>query len=273
MRKFTIKEAFTIREKIKQIPYWYHHIELGMDTLGEKIVTSGWAPIDPKAYRLPERLDGKRVLDIGTWDGYWTFEALKRGAKQVVAIDNFSGHTITVKRESNPSFGRDGKVPEPSWEGFELCQEVLGFTQEQCSHVNMDIMDIPAHPELGHFDLIMFFGVLYHLKNPILCLENLSKIGDEIIVESAISDLSGAFNPCGYGDKCVMEVCPNGEYASDETNFTVPTLRCMGAMLHMTNWKGVTCWKLKPTALLSTHRGYAHATIKGTSKPMYSIEY
>lgn len=68
--------------KVQGIPYWYHKIELPYG-----IVTPGWAPIDSSAYRIPADLTGKYILDIGAWDGYWTFEALKRGAAKVVSID------------------------------------------------------------------------------------------------------------------------------------------------------------------------------------------
>ena len=64
-----------LRQKIAAMPYWYHRIELPGG-----IVTPGWAPMNAAAYRIPDRLDGQRVLDVGAWDGFWSFEALKRGA-------------------------------------------------------------------------------------------------------------------------------------------------------------------------------------------------
>ena len=71
-----------IANAVASAPYWYHRIELPGTT------TPGWAPIDEKAYRLPERFDGERILDIGSWDGYWSWYALQRGASYVVAIDD-----------------------------------------------------------------------------------------------------------------------------------------------------------------------------------------
>ena len=52
-------------------PYWYHKIELP-----DGVTTPGWAPLAAQMYNIPADLTGKRVLDIGAWDGYWTFEAL-----------------------------------------------------------------------------------------------------------------------------------------------------------------------------------------------------
>jgi tRNA (mo5U34)-methyltransferase len=76
-----------LKQRIAKIPFWYHKIEL------PGAVTPGWQPASEAkkaAYRIPADLSGKRVLDVGAWDGFWTFEALKRGARQVVAIDDFS---------------------------------------------------------------------------------------------------------------------------------------------------------------------------------------
>lgn len=47
-----------VQRKVEALPFWYHRIELP-----HGIVTPGWAPIDPSAYKIPENLDEKRVLD------------------------------------------------------------------------------------------------------------------------------------------------------------------------------------------------------------------
>ena len=69
----------TLRQQVAAFPFWYHKIELPGG-----IVTPGWAPISVPSYGVPENLTGKRVLDVGAWDGFWTFEALKRGATDFV---------------------------------------------------------------------------------------------------------------------------------------------------------------------------------------------
>src|SRR3954453_7595037 len=62
---------------------WYHTIEVLPG-----LVTEGWFDLRPFVadYHLPERMDGMRVLDVGTWDGFWAFEMERRGA-DVVALD------------------------------------------------------------------------------------------------------------------------------------------------------------------------------------------
>ncbi len=56
------------------------------------------------------------MLDVGAWDGYWTFEALKRGASQVVAIDDFSDYLGSLEQRDRPG-----------WQTFDLCRDAPGI--------------------------------------------------------------------------------------------------------------------------------------------------
>jgi tRNA (mo5U34)-methyltransferase len=135
--------------------YWYHRIELPGG-----VTTPGWTPIDTDIYGIPERLDGKRVLDVGAWDGYWTFEALKRGATEVVAIDDFSDYL-------------SNDVKRTAWDTFDLCRESFGFDEAICKRIEMTVYDVTPE-DLGMFDVIFCFGTLYHLRYPLLGLDKLS---------------------------------------------------------------------------------------------------
>ena len=64
-----------LEDAVGAFPFWYHKIELPGG-----VVTPGWAPLNADSYGIPADMSGLRVLDVGAWDGYWTFEALKRGA-------------------------------------------------------------------------------------------------------------------------------------------------------------------------------------------------
>src|SRR5689334_16375741 len=72
-----------LRQRVAEID-WYHTLELAPG-----VVTEGMFDLRPAIgrYHLPERLDGLRVLDVGTWDGFWAFEMERRGAAEVVGID------------------------------------------------------------------------------------------------------------------------------------------------------------------------------------------
>ncbi len=218
--------------KVDSFPFWYHKIELPGG-----IVTPGWAPLAPEAYGVPDDLTGKRVLDVGAWDGFWTFEALKRGAKEVVAIDDFSDY-----------LGMLGNEDRKAWETFDLCRDALGYTEEQCKRVEISIYEVNEE-KLGRFDYIFFFGTLYHLRYPLLALDILSSICDEgIFVETAILD---DFSPYqggighGYGGaQPLMEFYPHSEYGANSSNWWAPTRACLGMMMIAAGFPDTTIWKL-----------------------------
>lgn len=224
------KEA--LEAAVKAFPYWYHRIELP-----HGVVTPGWAPLHPPAYGLPERLDGLRVLDVGAWDGYWTFEALRRGAREVVAIDDFSDF-----------IGRLGNEDRRAWETFDLCRAALGHSEDRCRRVELDVY-AASEPLLGRFDVVLCFGVLYHLRHPLLALDRLGALCDgELYVESAILDdfspYRGGFGRGYPGGHVVMEFYPGDQYAGNATNWWVPTLDCLGAMVAAAGFEDVRAWKL-----------------------------
>jgi len=234
-----------LRRRVAEMPYWYHKI-----ALPGGVVTPGWAPLFPQVYGVPEDLSGKRVLDVGAWDGYWSFEALKRGAREVVAIDDFSDHV--------------GELPVGSrtaWQTFDLCRAALGYDEQRCNRIEMDTYDIDE-AKLGRFDVVFFFGTLYHLRHPLLALDKLSAICDgDIFVESAICDDVSPYRGYGQGypEQMVMEFYPNDEYGQNVTNWWAPSLLCMAQMVHAAGWVHASRWKLaeKPDSL-NICRGFVH---------------
>lgn len=231
---------------VKALPYWYHRIELT-----DGVVTPGWAPLQPHFYDIPERLDGLRVLDVGAWDGYWSFEALRRGAREVVAIDDFSDF-----------LGRLGNEDRRAWENFDLCREALGFGEDRCRRLELDVYSA-TEAVLGRFDVVFCFGVLYHLRHPLLALDRLGALCDgEIFVESAILDDFSPYNGGvgkGYpGGQMVMEFYPGDEYGDNPTNWWVPTLDCMGNMVAAAGFEDIKMWKLVQEPKVMAHmRGFA----------------
>ncbi|MDQ3936493.1 MAG: class I SAM-dependent methyltransferase [Actinomycetota bacterium] len=141
---------------------WYHTIELAPG-----VTTPGWFDLRPfmHAYGLPERLDGKRALDVGTWDGFWAFEMEKRGA-EVVALD------LDDERDLDyPPRRRPKEFPEePRGQGFRIAKEALGSDVER---VSLSIYDATPE-ELGSFDLVFCGSVLIHLRDQLLALERIA---------------------------------------------------------------------------------------------------
>ena len=242
-----VLDTATLRARIKEIEHWYHRIELPGG-----VVTPGVNPLHPPNYRLPDDLSGKRILDVGAWDGYWTFEALKRGAREVVAIDDFSDH-----------LGRLGH--RDAWKSFDLCREALGYGDDRCKRIERSVYDI-TESALGRFDTIFFLGTLYHLRHPLLALDRLSALCDgDIHVESAICDdyspYRGGLGKGYPGKQVLAEFYPGDEYGGNPTNWWVPTLACLSALLQAAGFTNIETWKFIAQPRMLAHcRGYARAT-------------
>jgi tRNA (mo5U34)-methyltransferase len=141
---------------------WYHSLQLPG---GE--VTPGIFDLRPyiPAYGIPERLDGLRALEVGTWDGFWAFELERRGA-EVVALD------LDDERDLDwPPRRRPTTFPEePRGSGFALARELYDSSVER---VNCSIYH--ALPEdLGQFDLVFCGSVLIHLRDQFLAFERMA---------------------------------------------------------------------------------------------------
>lgn len=250
--------AAALAQRVARFPYWYHRIELP-----HGVVTPGWAPLHIGSYRIPERLDGKRVLDIGAWDGFWTFEALKRGARQVVAIDDFSDFLGSLKQEDRKA-----------WENFDLCREALGYSEERCQRHGLSVYDLKPET-FGRFDYVFAFGLLYHLRYPLLALDRISAVcRDRLYVESAVLDdfspYRGGLNHGYSGGQMVMEFYPDTQYGENATNWWAPTLHCLAHLVRAAGFERVDAWKLtaNPSGLPQC-RGFTcgHKQLPSTEPP------
>jgi tRNA (mo5U34)-methyltransferase len=168
---------------------WYHRMQLpgGVVTPGVSETSRGL-----RRLRLPERLDGLTVLDIGAWDGFYSFEAKRRGALRVLATDSYSW--------SGEGWGTK--------DGFLLARSALGLDVED---LDIDIMDLSA-ARVGRFDLVLLLGVLYHLKDPITALERTAEVtAGRLIVETQTS-LTWLRSPAAA-------LYPGRELNDDDTNW------------------------------------------------------
>jgi tRNA (mo5U34)-methyltransferase len=141
---------------------WYHTLELAPGH-----VTEGMFDLRPivDRYGLPERMDGLRVLDVGTFDGFWAFEMERRGA-EVTALD--VEHELELdwpprrRGEADPTARRG--------DGFRVAHEIFGSTVQR---VERNIYH--ASPDdLGTFDLVFCGSVLIHLRDQLLALERIA---------------------------------------------------------------------------------------------------
>jgi tRNA (mo5U34)-methyltransferase len=180
----TTSAQLSLRERVER-QRWYHTIELP-----EGNVTAGW--FDTRAtvgkVPLPASLEGKRCLDVGTWDGFWAFEMERRGAESVLAIDlqdqdqwDWPPETrlrgvIDAKRAKVEDF-------KDEHAGFELAKEALGSNVE---HRKLSIYDLdPA--TVGTFDFVFLGSLLLHLRDPVRALDALrSVVGDEAVIADTV---------------------------------------------------------------------------------------
>jgi tRNA (mo5U34)-methyltransferase len=147
---------------------WYHTLELAPGH-----VTEGMFDLRPYVdkYGLPERMDGMRALDIGTWDGFWAFEMERRGA-EVVALDLDDEEDLDWPPRRRPKAFPEHKRGE----GFRLARELFDSKVER---VNLSIYHATPE-EIGTFDLVFCGSVLLHLRDQLLALERIAALcGDE----------------------------------------------------------------------------------------------
>src|SRR5881392_1662851 len=163
--------AQDLRERVAAID-WYHTIELAPG-----LVTDGMFDHRPyvKHYGLPESLAGKRVLEVGTFDGFWAFELARRGG-QVTAID-----VDDVQEYDWPPRLRPGQTGTRG-DSFRLAREALGSPAER---VATSVYDATPERLGGTFDVVFCSSVLIHLRDPMLALERMAALcrGELVLAE------------------------------------------------------------------------------------------
>jgi tRNA (mo5U34)-methyltransferase len=199
-------------DRVRSLP-WFHSIDLGGG-----VVTPGATPLDvlerQVAVYFRDGLAGLSVLDVGCWDGFNSFEAKRRGARRVLATDHFAW--------SEACWG--------SRDSFELAREQVGVDVEV---LDIDLPDLtPA--AVGRFDVVLFAGVLYHLRDRFGGLTQVGSLCERtLIVETHVDPLDV--------DGPAMVFYPGGALADDPTNWWGPNPACVTAMLDELGFSNVLC--------------------------------
>lgn len=190
---------------------WYHTIDLG-----HGLITHGIDDTPKKLLRvhMPASLQGKTVLDIGAWDGFFSFEAERRGASRVLATDWFTWKGM--------GWG--------SKKGFELAREVF--------HSRVEDQEISVHDispaTVGEFDVVLFLGVLYHLEDPFAAIRSVASVTRELLILETEVDLLFTRRPA-------MAFYAGTEMNADPTNWWAPNLSGLIAMLRVVGFPAVRC--------------------------------
>jgi tRNA (mo5U34)-methyltransferase len=158
----------SLAEQVAAIHPWYHSIELAPGVVTPGVSDPALSKVQADIYFEPG-VAGLSVLDIGAWDGYFSFEAERRGASRVLAVDHFCWVA-----------GGPGKR-----EAFELAHKTLG------SKVKSRLIDIPdlSVDTVGRFDIVLFNGIFYHLENPLSALRSAIDIARYYITVESHLDL------------------------------------------------------------------------------------
>lgn len=194
MTDFTQEAADRIR--------WWHTM-----TLPGGVVTKGH--YDPthafNALRLPD-LHGKTIADVGAWDGFFSFEAERRGAAEVTAVDHHIWH--------EPTWGRAG---------FDFARAAL---KSNVKDIDCDVMNLAWGLALAtntQFDVVIFSGVLYHMAHPLRALENVFSITrEQCVIETHLG--------CLNVNRPAMEFYEGSELGNDPSNWCGPNPACVCAM-------------------------------------------
>jgi tRNA (mo5U34)-methyltransferase len=202
-----------LAERVADIPYWWHSIDLG-----DGVVTPGFKGLDLlerewSQLELPD-LRAKRVLDIGTWDGWFAFRAERAGAERVVALDHFVWQTRPRGRE-----------------GFDLAHAALDSSVEVVEDDFMT-MDLSS---LGTFDVVLFLGVIYHMRDPLSALGRLRQVASgSAFIESEAVRIGG------LEDLSLCQFFETDGCWGDPTNWWAPTAPALLGMCRAAGFQEAT---------------------------------
>src|SRR3954454_21492632 len=154
-------DALRIQQKVAELGQWFHNLNLrGVSTAPNHFLGDypniKWRNF---AHAIPADLSGKSVLDIGCNAGFYSLEMKRRGAARVVGIDSDEAYLAQAR----------------------FAAEVVGADIE---FRRLDVYDVAKLGE--RFDVVLFLGVLYHLRHPLLALDLLYEhvAGDLLVFQS-----------------------------------------------------------------------------------------
>ncbi len=155
-------DAESIKRELSDLyPYWHSPIDLGHGINTKPGRAERRFRRRLELLQIPTDLKGKRVLDVGTWDGYFALELERRGA-QVHAIDLWNDNALNQ------------------------FQFVLKAKNSKITHSRLDVHDLTPE-KFGLFDIVLCAGVLYHTRHPLLVLERLRSVTKELLILETVT--------------------------------------------------------------------------------------
>ena len=209
-----------IKNRAEKIDWWFTmDLGHGIFTKGMQIGYGDNTGIWDKL-KIPDScLKGKTVLDIGAWDGLYSFLAEKAGAKRVLAVDTRAWRN----EQACPKTFTTGK------NGFNLARAALESNVED---LEVEVPDITVD-SVGQFDTVLCLGILYHMKDPFLVLRNLGKVTKDLLVLETHTDANFVQNIP------MMVFYPGKELNDDASNWWGPNTYCIYHMLGLAGFKRI----------------------------------
>jgi tRNA (mo5U34)-methyltransferase len=207
-----------IERQVVDLGPWFHNIELeGIPTAPEHFLgdypSLKWRRFE---HAIPLDLGGASVLDVGCNAGFYSQQMKRRGARRVVGIDSDERYLAQAR----------------------FAAEVNGLDIE---YRKMSVYDVAELRE--RFDLVLFLGVLYHLRHPLLALDLLYQhvVGDAMVFQSLLRgrlEAAPVEPDYPFEEWAVFErrdfpkmFFIENSYAGDETNWWIPNRAGAEAML------------------------------------------
>jgi tRNA (mo5U34)-methyltransferase len=208
----------TIRARVRELGDWFHNMDLGgVQTAPDHFLGDYPAVKFARfAHAIPADLTGKSVLDVGCNGGFYSLEMKRRGAARVLGVDSDDRYLAQAR----------------------FAAEVAGADIE---FRRLSVYELPSLGEM--FDLVLFMGVLYHLRHPLLALDILHDYvaRDLLVFQSMLRGSADAhdvardyeftdarqFDDPAYPRMYFVE----HRYAHDPTNWWIPNRACAEAML------------------------------------------
>jgi tRNA (mo5U34)-methyltransferase len=207
-----------VRLAIEQLGPWFHNLNLrGIETAPEHFLGDYPREFFGRfAAAIPSDLSGWSVLDVGCNGGFYSFEMKRRGAARVVGIDH-----------------------DPLY--LEQARFAARLLDLDVEFRHSDVYDIASLGET--FDLVLFLGVLYHLRHPLLALDLLrrSVVGRLMVFQSMTrgsADVAATRSDYGFSERSHFDEpgypklhFVEQRYVGDATNWWIPNRACAEAML------------------------------------------
>jgi tRNA (mo5U34)-methyltransferase len=207
-----------IRERVTELGDWFHNLNLGGVQTAPDHFLGDYPAVKWQRFAdaIPQDLTGRSVLDVGCNGGFYSIEMKRRGATRVVGVDTDARYLAQAR----------------------FAAEVQG------ADIEFREMSVYELPSLGEtFDVVLFMGVLYHLRHPLLALDILHEhvCRDMLVFQSMLrgsADPSHANPdyPFWESDQFADDSYPRmyfveHKYAGDPTNWWIPNRACAEAML------------------------------------------